>query len=281
MSKNTKIWLVIGAALAVLGMAVVGAALCVGGWDLTQLDTMDYETNTYEIRDPFHHISVNTDTTDVVLLPSEGGQCRVVCREETRAKHSVAVREGVLEIQVSDERKWYDHVGIDLSDPQITVYVPDGQLRAVFVTDTTGDISLEDMKLEELRLTVSTGRISLNNVACQETVYLQVSTGAVQLADLTCRVLESRGSTGDILLENVTASESFLLKRSTGKVTFAGCDAPEILVETGTGDVEGTLLSGKVFQVRSSTGKVDVPESSGEEACVVTTSTGDIRLRIN
>ena len=281
MTKNMKIWMILGAALVVLGMAVAAGALCVGGWDLTQLDTGEYETNTYEIGDPFHHISVNTDIADVVLLPSEDGQCRVVCREETRAKHIVTVREGVLEIEVADERKWYDHVGINFGDPQITVYVPDGQMRAVFVTATTGDISLEDMKLEELRLTVSTGRISLRSIACQETVYLQVSTGTVELADLTCRVLESRGSTGNIKLQNVTASESFCLKRSTGKVIFDGCDAPEVLVETSTGDVEGTLLSGKAFRVQSSTGSVEIPESFGEQPCVITTSTGDVRIRLN
>jgi len=58
------------------------------------------------------------------------------------------------------------------------------------------------------------------------------------------------------------------------------CDAESILIKTSTSDVTGTLRSEKVFLVKTSTGKVDVPESGSGGKCEITTSTGDIRIEL-
>lgn len=81
-------------------------------------------------------------------------------------------------------------------------------------------------------------------------------------------------------LKNVIAAETFSIERSTGKVRFDGCDAAEILVKTGTGDVKGTLLSEKIFIARSNTGRVDVPQTVTGGRCEIITSTGDIEIHI-
>ena len=61
---------------------------------------------------------------------------------------------------------------------------------------------------------------------------------------------------------------------------LAGCDAEEIYVTTGTGSVHGTLLTNKIFQVRASTGKIDVPESWEGGKCKITTTTGSVKISI-
>jgi DUF4097 and DUF4098 domain-containing protein YvlB len=81
-------------------------------------------------------------------------------------------------------------------------------------------------------------------------------------------------------MNNVIASGNYTIERSTGDVTFNGCDAAELLVEVSTGDVTGTLLTEKVFVVRSSSGKIDVPETITGGKCKITTSTGCIHIEI-
>ena len=48
-----------------------------------------------------------------------------------------------------------------------------------------------------------------------------------------------------------------------------------------TGDVSGTLLTEKVFVVRSGSGKIRVPETVSGGMCKITTSTGDVSIQID
>jgi DUF4097 and DUF4098 domain-containing protein YvlB len=63
-------------------------------------------------------------------------------------------------------------------------------------------------------------------------------------------------------------------------VRFEACDAEEIIIHTDTGDVTGTLLTPKIFQVETDTGRVDIPESGSGGKCQIKTDTGDIQVEI-
>ena len=62
-------------------------------------------------------------------------------------------------------------------------------------------------------------------------------------------------------------------------MTFKDSDANTIDIEATTGNVTGNLLSDKTFDVKSNTGRVNVPETTGP-ICKIRTSTGDIVLTI-
>ena len=111
-------------------------------------------------------------------------------------------------------------------------------------------------------------------------LYLSVSTGDTVLSNIKCQNLLSTGNTGDISLKNVIATEKIYIERSTGNVKFNGSDAGEIIVKTTTGNVTGTLLSEKVFITKTSTGKINVPKTTTGGKCEITTSTGNIKINI-
>jgi tRNA pseudouridine55 synthase len=52
-------------------------------------------------------------------------------------------------------------------------------------------------------------------------------------------------------------------------------------VKTDTGDVTGSLLTGKTFIPHSDTGKVVLPDSTLGGRCEITTDTGDIRITVD
>ena len=136
------------------------------------------------------------------------------------------------------------------------------------------------MSAKAVKLSVSTGRINVENLTCEENINIKVSTGEVRLDNVSCRNLSSNGSTGDITLKSVVASGSFDIKRSTGDIKFDAADAAEITVKTDTGYVKGTLLSSKIFYVNSDTGKIEVPKSTKGGICEITTDTGDVVIGI-
>ena len=95
-----------------------------------------------------------------------------------------------------------------------------------------------------------------------------------------------KSSTGKINLKDVVTTGNIKLKASTGDVEFEDMDCGAastciIDIKTDTGDVKGSLLSGKMFDVDSDTGRKERPEStSGAATCKVRTDTGDIKITV-
>lgn len=319
MKKATKIWLITAAALILVGGMIFGGAMTMLKWDFTKLSTTRYESREHEIAESFDNIRILTDTADITLLPTDGTQCRVVCYEDVKASHEVAVKDDTLTVERIDTRKWYEYIGVNFATPKITVYMPKGEYAALTVKEstgdvniprefqfqtvdvsvstgnvscsasasgevkiraTTGDVTLQDMSAGAIDLTVSTGRIKASGITCTGDVAIKVTTGKTLLTDVTCHDLSTNGSTGDIKLTSVIATGTLTVKRSTGNVTFEGCDAAEMSVTTDTGDVKGTLLSDKIFFADTNTGRKDVPQTTAGGKCEIKTDTGDIIISV-
>ena len=300
MKKSTILWLAAASVLVLLGAAMFTIAMGMSGWDFTRLDTAAYETNTHTITEAFTSMELETDTADIVFVPSQDESCKVVCYEPENARHSVKVEGQTLHIRVVNEQKWYDHIGIHLGQPKVTVYLPQGAYEAlrikshtgdvriprglsidsVEISVSTGDIFAEGLTAKSMALRVSTGKITLADIACDGQVSARVSTGDIHAANLLCQAFTSDGSTGGLVLANLIARETIQIDRSTGDVRLEACDAEEIIIHTDTGDVTGTLMTPKVFQVETDTGRVDVPESGSGGKCQIKTDTGDIQVEI-
>ncbi len=300
MSKTTKIWLVIATSFVVFGGILFMIGMSEKKWDFTKLSTEKYETNTYQISEEFNNISMELKTADVFFMPSTDEMCKVVCYEPEKVKHLATVSDETLTISVVDKRQWYDHIGVMVDSPKITVYLPEKEYASLFIKGSTGDVEvLNDMQVESVDIAVSTGNISLENVTtdnmnlsvstgditaalvkCEGEVKVKVGTGKTKLDRIRSGNLHSIGSTGDVILSNVIVTEVLSIERSTGDVKFEGCDAGEILIKTTTGDVVGNLLSDKVFFAEANTGKVEVPKTTTGGKCEINTSTGNIKVEI-
>ena len=319
MRTGTKIWLVAAILLILSGCMVFGGVMSMLGWNFEKLYTVKYETNHHEITEAYTGISLATDTADVTLVLSEDGKTGVEICEQEKIFHTVEVKDGILEIRVTDTRKWYEHIGIGFGNTKITLTLPAGEygdlsvrvntgdvvipeglaFRSVTLEATTGDVecnaTAEAMKIKTstggisvngasvgvLELSVSTGRVNVTDAAVREELSVNVSTGKAVLRGVACRDFTSVGDTGDLSMTDLIATGKLSVERSTGDVTLTRCDAAEITVTTSTGDVEGSLLSGKDFSVHSNTGHTSYPGSvPGGGACVIRTSTGTIRITV-
>ncbi len=299
MKKNTKTWLVIAVSLVVIGGMIFGGVMTLLKWDFTKLSTVKYETNEYEISENYTNIKLVTDTADITFLPANGEKSSVVCHEQKKLKHTVAVEEDVLVIELHDTRKWYEYIGINFGTPKITVYIPQGEYGTLSIQSSTGDVEIpKDFKFENMDISLSTGDVT-NHASAVNTIKIQTNTGHIRVADISvgmldlsvstgktnitnvqCKNVLSSGNTGDLRMENVVATEKFSVERSTGDVKFDGCDAAEIFIQTDTGNVMGSLLSDKVFITQTDTGRVDVPKTVSGGRCEIFTDTGDIKITV-
>lgn len=319
MKRKTIVWLTAAASLVLLGVLLFAGVMTALKWDFSKLSTARYETNTHEISEPFLSLSLTTDTADIVFALSDDGKCRVECYEDENARHSVAVEGETLAVRLIDARSWYDYIGFHFSAPRITIYLPEteydglsihektgsievpqdfafksvdisastGSVRfsasareAVKIKTSTGNIRAENVSAGSLDLSATTGWITVSGTTCAGRAVVGVSTGRTDLTDLSCQSLISTGTTGSLSLNHVIAADSLAIERSTGSVKLSGCDAAELSIKTSTGSVTGSLLTDKTFLADSSTGRIDVPQTSSGGQCEITTSTGDIKIEI-
>ena len=302
-----------------IGIALFFGAYIASGADFSKINNIKYETNTYTVDTEFSGIEINSKETDIVFKASEDGKFCVVCVEKEKVRHNVYVEDGVLKIIADDKREWYDHLSLFNKSLSMTLYLPSLQyatlkidsgtgdvavpeifsfdsavitastgdvdynasaIKDVIIKTSTADIKVKGISAESVELSASTGEIFAENISCEKTLSVKVSTGDVTLTDITCLNLVSEGSTGDITLKNVIAAENVNIERSTGDVRFDSIDAENITVNVSTGDVSGTLKSEKIFITKTSTGKITVPNTKSGGTCEITTSTGDIDIKI-
>ena len=319
MSKAAKIWLIIAVCLTLIGIAVVALSIALGGSDMFIVKKTDKKTVTVPLTGSFRDIGIDSQTEDIRFVLSDDGSCRVVFEEPETAEFSAVITGDILEIRAGQTDRWYERLVLfNFSDPKITVFLPQAEYGSLNIKESTGDILLpgelsfdgigitvstgdidcassvrerlrlktstgdilvRDLTAGSLDLAVSTGKVEVRSVRCGK-AEISVTTGKAVLSEVVCTELTSDGSTGSITLEDVTASGTVSITRSTGDVKFARSDAAELTVETGTGDVSGSLLSPKVFLTKSGTGRIRVPDTASGGTCRITTGTGDISITI-
>jgi DUF4097 and DUF4098 domain-containing protein YvlB len=280
MSKKTKIWLLTAACLVLLGGMLFVGGMDLLGWDFTKLESTKYETNSYAPETAIMDIRVTTKTADVILRPSDREEISVVCYEQNRAKHEVSVKDGVLEIRLVDERKWYDHIGIHFGTPKITLSIPQGQYGALMIRANTGKITVpKEFGFETVDISLSTGDVTCE-ASAKGHMKIKTTTGNISLQENAAATLELTASTGDLYLKYVTVTGAMSVTTNTGRVKLDGCDAGELKIKTNTGDVSGSLRTPKIFFTETDTGDVNVPKSTTGGSCEITTDTGDIHITL-
>ena len=320
MKKAAIIWLVVGFLLVFTGVVVFITSLALANGNFRAIFNSDYRTNTLDIKKSFSNIKVNADTEDIVFSLAKDGKCKVTFFEEKSQKHTAKVIDNTLTIDSENKKEWYDYISLfSFDSKKITVYLPESSYNSVLIMGSTGDINLQkdftfgsidieestgevncyssatgalniktgtggikvkDVSAKDVNLAVSTGRVEAKGITCGGKINVIVSTGDADIKDVSCSSFNSGGSTGDITLKNVICSEKMAVSRSTGDIALKNSDAGEISLKTSTGDVTGTLLSEKVFIIKTSTGDVDVPETVTGGKCKITTSTGDITIKV-
>ena len=319
MKKRTKCLFLIGGILFLLGGMIFTGVMTMYKWDFSKFSTTKYETNSYEIRDPFGSIVIRTVTADIRFELSDDNTVSVVCHEETNIRHTVSVKDGTLTVEAVDTRKWYEHIGISFDQTTVTVTLPRGtygDLRiesgtggisipeglsflnadisettgdiafsasasgALRLKTTTGDIRLAGSTVGSAELSLSTGDITVSDVTATGDLCVKVTIGDADVRNVRCLNFSSSGTTGKITLTEVFATDALSVARSTGNVHFDRAHAASMTVNTGTGSVTGSLAGEMIVFAQSGTGKIIVPRCTEGGRCDVTTGTGNILLSI-
>ena len=298
MKRSTAVWLIIGGALILAGAIIFSTVMSMLNWNFKSLDTNKYETCVHESDKSVGEVKIDVTTADVTLKPSDDGKVKVVCYQNSKIPYAVTVKNGVLTIQEKDNRKWYEHIGINFNTPKIEVYLPttngfgleldvstgdvyiakDFKLFDVEINVTTGDLKCLAFSAESIKIENTTGDVTLENTIVEKDVYVHYTSSDVTMRNVTVgEHTYIKGSTGDVAFHGGFGA-NLNVKTTTGDVKLDNFDAREMNVETTTGDVTGTLLTSKFFTVNTTTGDVNVQKYMQGYECKVKTTTGDVSI---
>ena len=217
----------------------------------------------YLSRTDFDALTINTETSRVVV-PQEFSFVKSTITTDTGDVSYRATTSGELSIKATTGR----------------IMVSGVSPASIKLKASTGSISLMSAHVAgDVSIRTSTGRMHIEEIECQK-LEMVSTTGDKGISDVKCQNLYVESSTGYVHLTNVIASDKLGIEADTGRVILDGCDATSIKIETDTGDVEGTLLSEKIFYAESDTGRIKVPHTTSGGICEVKTDTGDITFTI-
>ena len=206
--KKTIIWIV----------AIIFLLLVAGVVVFSLVMPCELETHQYEIDENFDDITIMADIADILFISSEGSSSVVVCEEEKNANHSVSVKDNMLRIEVDDNKKWYENIGINLRTPLITVFLGKGEYANISLKTDTGDILLENI-IATGKLAIETDTGSVTFEACDASdVFIKTVTGNITGSFLTDKVIFAESETGSIDIPKIITDEKCEIVAETGNI---------------------------------------------------------------
>lgn len=234
------------------------------------------ETNTYEVTDSFADINIQTDTADVVFVPTDE-DFRVVCYDKKNVKHTVEVVEGRLEIKVVDNRAFYQKI-FNFADDKIMIYMPEAEYASLVVKSDTADVEIpKNFKFGNANVSTDTGEIEIDGITC-DSLAVDTDTGDVSLEDITSSgEIRVSADTGDVELEGCVAAK-LTVSSDTGNAELENCQAPELSVTTDTGKVDLNKISCENLNAKTATGNIIMRNAIASGKIYVLSDTGDVKF---
>jgi DUF4097 and DUF4098 domain-containing protein YvlB len=178
----------------------------------------EFETHEYEIKENYKDIKIVTDTADIQFILSEKPNTFIVCEEEKNANHSVMVKENTLRIEVNDNKKWYEDIGINLRAPKITVYLGKSEYGNISLKTDIGNILLDNIIVTgKIAIETDTGNVKFEECDASE-VFIETDTGNVTGSFVTDKVVFAESDTGNIDIPKVIANEKCEIITETGNI---------------------------------------------------------------
>ncbi len=168
-------------------------------------------------------------------------------------------------------------------------------------TSNSGNITVENANADTLWAESTSGNLTLNAIQVQGSMDLKSNSGNLKLGNVTAQNFMAKTTSGNMTLSTVQAKDKLNLEANSGIVRLENVFAQEFVCATTSGDVwlrdsdahmltitsnsgcvKGSLCTAKRFEISTNSGDVDVPYSdSGADLCTVTTTSGDVSLRVS
>lgn len=320
--KPSKTWLIVSVLCIIVGAALM---LISGVRDRADLDELlersgrmeQVEEKTLVVTEDFRNVTVLDSSTDVKILPSRDGSCRVIYGQSDRVDYRVTVERDTLQVIRSDKpaegglrfsreeipvqvylpRSSYEALTIETGSGEVKLEAAgawtDVQIRTgsgdveaeelqtgtLFIETGSGEIELKEVQAERLEWKSSSGRQRGTQIVCSGDAALTASSGEIELEHCRLGSLKISTTSGDVRLSQTSCGENVRVDTDSGDIRLRSVSAESYDLHTSSGSVKGSVLGSVDFLVDSSSGSIRTKGGvRGALPCRVSTGSGDVDL---
>lgn len=253
-----------------MGLGVISTGCMRLGIGQTEKENISLE-NTKEI-------SVQATSADIYIV-AEDREDILVTLETFENGPKLKLKEGKnvsIEAKPSD---WFNF-GIPMNkSARLTVNIPIYYKGNLDVYNSSGDIEVYDLNLDEMVLDLTSGDIEANNLIIKNGTVTSVS-GSISLSDLKCKTLSVTSTSGDLKLREFEGELSGSSGSGTVMIDYSKFNgnlnleaaSGDIIVDFNTSDIDANL------DLSCTSGEITVPAWNGiirEKDSVVSGIIGD------
>jgi hypothetical protein len=257
--KKTKLIAII---LVISVIAIVIAtffALCLIGFDFDEMKPIENTEATYDIVENFNRIKIYAQNSDIKVLPSSNGECRVVIEERKGFKYDVGADGYEFHLHEMDMRKWYEKLEINPEKRSVTVYVPDREYIIFSIDSRMGNINVSGgIKIVDAAIFANVGNINFSSGIVSSLIIHTINEGSITVSDSEVRALSAQcGKSGNVNISNLTIKEDMTLYAGYGNINASDVVCNEANVDTYMGSIMlDNVIAGEKMEVEAEEGSV-------------------------
>jgi len=279
MRDRTKIWLSIATFFVGAGLILFVVVMTMNNWNFKNLNTLKYTTDTHTIEEAFQNIELNTEAADIRLEQALDGKCRVECSVPESWKHSAEVTEGTLRITLKDDTRWYDHIGINVKSPKITVYLPEENYKLLTANMTSGALDVPK-NFHFIGIEIETKSADVEcEASATGTIKITTSSGDVNLNELSASAITVTTSSGHVTAEATTAGSLTVTTESGDPRLHSVYCNTDLKVDVKSGDAHLSDISCQSLFSTGESGKLTVETANVYDMLLIKRQSGDVTLK--
>ena len=295
MNRKKKIAFIISISCIAAGIVLAVAALAVVKFDFSKLSTVQYNTTTCRVEETFTKLDIQVPDCDIHLIPSEDGTCRIVSTESENVTQTIEVKNDTLVVRRTDDRRWYERIGMYWGNFSVTVYLPENVYDDLKAKSTSGNITIQKgLTFQNAEIVASSGDISFDGIVkssltakttsgnlsiCNQTggkLDIQSTSGNIMLNNINVDILDANSTSGNVVLQTVAINQEIFLKSVSGELTGENMSGKSLTAKTGSGNIKFTdvVIKGDM-ELEATSGDIRFTRNDAENI-VIKTASGNI-----
>ncbi|MHB8065233.1 MAG: DUF4097 family beta strand repeat-containing protein [Ruminiclostridium sp.] len=226
------------------------------------------EEKTFETGD-IKDIIVDSFISDINIIEYDDTKVKVHVYGKLYTKNKNEENNPMVELingtlNIKENRKSIVHVGINLNigelfqrnEMQIDLFVPKSYSENMKIDSSSGSVKADSLKLKELAINTFSGDIELNDVTA-DAVRLETSSGLIKAGNIEANnIINIDSFSGNSIFESIKAEE-ILFENSSGNMSFGIAEAEKITGDTFSGNITAEKLKAEDADISTSSGKID------------------------
>ena len=231
-------------------------------------------------------IEVDITTEDMKIISSSDEKINITYYENNFHKYTLNLKDSKLSFEEKERENFFNFNIFNFFnyiEYPIVIAIPETFIGSLDLDITTADVYIDiDNQLKDVEIELSTGDLTVKNLKA-DNLYVEQTTGDIDIYNVSinnqyCQKI----TTGDSQIENLKSNVA-KIKSTTGDIEFNNIDANELYIEATTGDVEGKLnykISEYTITSDTTTGDNNLPKfyKEGSKILNIKTTTGDIEV---